>query len=201
MSTGAGRGGGYEASIDEIGDELATGMVGVSWHEGCPVPLSALRLLTMSFWGFDGESHRGELVVHEDVAGGVVSVFGQLFAARFPIRSMDRIERFGGDDEASMAADNTSCFNCREIAGGGPYSIHSWGKAIDINPLENPYIKDGLVLPPAGVDFLDRGQQHPGMIYDGDFVVEAFAAIGFTWGGHWERLLDYQHFEAAVGGT
>ena len=172
-------------------------MIGVSWHPGCPVRISDLRLITMDHWGFDGTSHRGELVVHESVADGLVDVFGQLFAARFPILRMDCIERFDGDDDRSMAADNTSAFNCREIAGGGPYSVHSWGKALDINPLENPYVKDGIVLPAAGAAYLDRDDVRPGMILDGDLVVEAFAAIGFSWGGNWNRLKDYQHFEVA----
>jgi hypothetical protein len=126
-----------------------------------------------------------------------VTVFGRLFTARFPILRMERIDRYGGDDNASMSANNTSSFNCREIAGGGPYSIHSWGKAIDINPVENPYVKGGVVLPPTGTSYLDREHVRPGMIVDGDLVVQAFADIGFSWGGHWERLLDYQHFEVA----
>ena len=186
-----------DSTVEPISDELAEAMVGVSWHPGCPVPVADLCLVTMNHWDFDGLVHRGELVVHADVADDIVTVFRQLFGAQFPIRRMERIERYGGDDGASMAADNTSSFNCREIAGGGPYSIHSWGKAIDINPVENPYIKDGRVLPPSGAPYLDRQDVRQGMIVDGDVVVEAFAAIGFTWGGHWERLLDYQHFEVA----
>ena len=185
----------FEAVVEPISDALAQEMIGVSWHPGCPVPIASLRLITMDHWGFDGQKHRGELVVHEDVADDIVSVFGTLFAARFPILRMDRIEHYDGDDDRSMAADNTSAFNCRAITGGVGYSVHSWGKAIDINPLENPYIRDGVVLPPAGEAYLDRGDVRPGMIVDGDVVVEAFAAIGFDWGGHWDRLLDYQHFE------
>ena len=136
--------------VEPISDELADEMIGVSWHPGCPVPISDLRIITMNHWGFDDLVHRGELVVHADVAEDVVTVFGQLFTARFPILRVERIERYDGDDNTSMAADNTSSFNCREIAGGGPYSVHSWGKAIDINPVENPYIKGGRVLPPSG---------------------------------------------------
>jgi D-alanyl-D-alanine carboxypeptidase len=187
----------FEAAIEPISDELAEEMIGVSWHPGCPVPISALCVITMNHWGFDERSHRGELVVHEDVADDIVTVFGLLFAARFPILRMERIDRYDGDDDASMIANNTSSFNCREIAGGGPFSIHSWGKAIDINPVENPYIKNGVVLPPSGTEYLDRKHVRPGMIVDGDIVVQAFADIGFSWGGHWERLLDYQHFEVA----
>ena len=187
----------FEAVVEPISPTLAEEMTGVSWHPGCPVPIADLRLITMDHWGFDGQPHRGELVVHKTVADGVVSVFGRLFAARFPILRMERIEHFDGDDDASMAADNTSSFNCREITGGSGFSVHSWGMAIDINPVENPYIRDGVVLPPASEAYLDRLDVRPGMIVDGDLVVEAFASIGFTWGGDWERLKDYQHFEIA----
>jgi hypothetical protein len=156
-----------------------------------------LRIIRMPHWGFDGQVHDGELVVHRDVAAAVADVFGTMFAQRFPIARMERVEAYGGDDDASMAADNTSAFNCREITGGGAFSNHSWGTAIDVNPLENPYVKGDVVLPDAGATYLDRGDVRPGMIVDGDVVVTAFAAIGFEWGGHWNRLQDYQHFEAA----
>jgi hypothetical protein len=194
-STNAANDRNFEALVEPISAALAAEMVGVSWHPGCPVPLSDLRLITMDYWDFDGQIRRGELVVHHDIAVGVVGVFAKMFAARFPILRMERIEAYDGDDGASMAADNTSAFNCREITGGSGFSVHSWGKAIDINPLENPYIRDGVVLPRAGEAYLDRTDVRPGMIVDGDFVVEAFTAIGFDWGGDWTRLKDYQHFE------
>jgi hypothetical protein len=111
---------------------------------------------------------------------------------------MQRIEAYGGDDDASMAADNTSAFNCREITGGGAVSNHALGVAIDINPVENPYVRGGDVLPPAGAEYLDREDVRPGMIVEGD-VTAAFDAIGFDWGGRWRSLQDYQHFEAADG--
>jgi hypothetical protein len=187
----------FAHAVDRIDSTLAAQMRSVSWHPGCPVAISELRLVTMNHWGFDGEPHPGELVVHEAVAADVVAVFGQLYAARFPIARMQRIDAYGGDDDASMAADNTSAFNCRVIAGTDSLSIHSWGMAIDINPVENPYVRDDAVQPPASADFLDRDDVRPGMIVDGDAVVQAFAGTGFTWGGHWQRLKDYQHFEIA----
>jgi D-alanyl-D-alanine carboxypeptidase/Putative peptidoglycan binding domain len=185
----------FEAAVEPIGEPLANEMRGVSWRPGCPVPISDLRRITMSHWGFDGQVHTGELVVHHDVADDVVGVFARLFDVGYPIRRMERIERFGGDDDESMAADNTSAFNCRPITGGGALSVHAWGKAIDINPVENPYIKGDIVLPEAGRPFVDRSSSRPGVIVDGDVVVEAFAEIGFVWGGDWTRLKDYQHFE------
>ena len=186
----------FEGSVEPISDSLAEAMTGVSWHPGCPVRIADLRLITMSHRGFDGAVHRGELVVHENVATDIVDVFSQLFDARFPIRRMERIDVYDGDDDASMAADNTAAFNCREITGGETLSVHSWGTAVDINPLENPYVKGEIVLPPSGAAFVDREDVRPGMIVDGDIVVEAFAAIGFSWGGNWDRLKDYQHFES-----
>lgn len=188
----------FRATIEPISPELAQEMIGVSWEEGCPVPIEDLRLVSMNHWGFDDASHDGELVVHEDVAEDVAGVFGQLYEARFPIRRMERIEHYGGSDDASMAADNTSAFNCRAITGGTRYSIHSYGKAIDINTIENPYVSGDLVLPPAGADYLDRDNVRPGMILAKDFVVKAFKKIGFKWGGYWDDPIDYQHFEAKV---
>ena len=175
----------FEASVEPIGEQLAAEMRAVSWRPECPVPISDLRLITMNHWGFDGQVHTGELVVHADVADDIVGVFDRLFDVGYPIRRMERIEHYAGDDDASMAADNTSAFNCRPITGGGAFSVHSWGKAIDINPVENPYVKGDIVLPEAGQPFVDRNSSRPGVIVDGDVVVEAFAAIGFVWGGDW----------------
>jgi len=185
----------FVATIEPLTDSLAAELTGVSWHDGCPVALADLRLVTMPHLGFDGAVHEGELVVHAAVAGDVATVFGGLLARGFPIARMERVESFAGDDDASMAADNTSAFNCREITGGGAFSIHSWGMAIDVNPVRNPYVKGTTVLPTDGLAFLDRTDIRPGMIIADDAVVAAFAAAGFEWGGSWTRLQDYQHFE------
>jgi hypothetical protein len=188
----------FEAAVEPIGESLASEMRGVSWRPGCPVAISDLRRITMSYWGFDGQVNTGELVVHADAADDLVEVFARLFDVGYPIRRMERIEHYGGDDEASMAADNTSAFNCRPITGGGAFSVHAWGRAVDINPVENPYVKGATVLPEAGRPFVDRSSSRPGVIVDGDVVVEGFSAIGFFWGGDWTRLKDYQHFEAGA---
>jgi hypothetical protein len=135
------------------------------------------------------------LVVHEDVAPDVAGVFRRLFQARFPIARMELVDVFGADDRRSMAADNTSGFNCREATGQpGVWSEHSYGRAIDLNPLENPYVAGSTVLPPAGRAFLDRSTPREGMILPGGPVVRAFAAIGWSWGGDYHSLKDYQHF-------
>ena len=164
-----------------------------TYHAGCPVPLSDLRYLRLRYFGFDGQAHTGELVVSARVAGDVVTAFGDLYAARWPIRSMRLVDDFGGNDDASMAADNTSVFNCRAVTGGTSWSEHSYGEAIDLDPLENPYLSGSTVLPPEGAAFLDRPHS-PGVIHAGDAAVEAFAAIGWTWGGTWTSPRDLQHF-------
>ena len=143
--------------------------------------------------------HTGQLVVAERAAPAIVGALRGLFAARFPIRRMELVERYGADDRRSMAADNTSAFNCRRVEGSTSWSAHAYGLAIDINPLENPYIRHGQVLPPAGRAFLDRSRWRPGMIHAGDAVVRAFAAVGWPWGGAWHEPRDYQHFSATGG--
>jgi hypothetical protein len=191
--------GGYRASIRHIDATTAASMTGVSWRRGCPVPLSGLRRVELTYWGFDARPHLGELIVHRDVAAGVVDVFRTLYAAHFPINKMRRVDFYGGSDDASMAADNTSAFNCRPITGSASgFSVHSYGKAIDINTVENPYVKGSTVLPPAGRAYLNRTHVRPGMIVHGDLVWKAFAAHGFRWGGDWTSPHDYQHFEAPI---
>lgn len=171
-------------------------MIGVSWKPGCPVAIDDLRIVTMTYRGFDGRVHLGRLMVNRDVARSVVRSFRAMYAAGFPIRRMELIESYGGSDDASMAADNTSAFNCRPITGTTDrFSIHSYGRAIDINTVENPYVKGSTVLPPAGRDYLDRTDVRPGMIVKDDVTYDAWTAEGFGWGGDYVSLKDYQHFE------
>jgi poly-gamma-glutamate synthesis protein (capsule biosynthesis protein) len=186
----------FTSVIAEITPETAARMT-ASWRPGCPVPLADLRLVTVDVIDFDGTVQTGEMVVHAEVAEGMVEVFGALFAARFPIRQMRLVDEFGADDSASMAADNTSAFNCRPITGGTAWSEHAYGRAIDINPVENPYVVGSRVAPRDGREYRDRPDA-PGVVHDGDVVVQAFAAIGWSWGGYWKppRALDYQHFSA-----
>jgi D-alanyl-D-alanine carboxypeptidase len=176
---------------------MAAEMTGVSWRPGCPVALSDLRLVRLTYWGFDNAPHQGELVAHAQVAPAVVRVFGKLYAARFPIRRMRRVDAYAGNDLDSMADDNTSMFNCRNVYGSTRWSAHAFGRAIDINTVENPYLPGSQVLPPAGAAYLDRRNVRPGMIVSGDVVTQAFAAEGFRWGGDWTPDKDYQHFEVS----
>ena len=169
-----------------------------SWRPGCPVAPGQLRLVRLRVWGFDGHSRLGRLVVHARVTGGVVAVFRRLYQARFPIRRMAPVSAYGGSDDASMAADNTSGFNCRAAVGSASrrWSAHAYGLAIDVNPVENPYLLRGKVLPPAGRAFVDRTRRRPGMAGAGGVLVRAFAAAGWEWGGLWRGSPDYQHFSA-----
>jgi hypothetical protein len=188
----------FAANTSPLDAALRKRMTGKSWHKGCPVGLGKLRLLELSYWGFDGEAHRGRLVVHRRVAADVIAAMRSLFEHRFPIRRMVLIDRYGGDDHRSMAADNTSAFNCRFVADQpGVWSQHAYGLAIDINPVENPYVSPGgSVSPPAGKPFADRSLDEAGMIHDGDATVQAFADQGWGWGGNWRPVKDYQHFSA-----
>jgi hypothetical protein len=166
-----------------------------SYRPGCPVSPAQLRRVEVSYWGFDGKRRVGSIVVRDTAARDVVSVFRRLYAARFPIRRLRLVEAYKGSDDASMAADNTSGFNCRYVSGTRRWSQHAYGLAIDINPVENPFVHGGRVEPPAGRRYLDRTRARPGMIVAGDVVVRAFAAIGWRWGGRWSTP-DYQHFSA-----
>jgi hypothetical protein len=168
-----------------------------SWRPGCPVGLADLRLVTLAYWGFDGAAHTGELVLHRTVASRVVAAMNTLFQARFPIQRMQLVDAYGGSDDASMAANNTSAFNCRTVAGTSRWSQHAYGLAIDINPVQNPYVtSSGSASPPNGAPYVDRSQQLPGMIHPGDVVVQSFAAIGWGWGGNFNTVKDWQHFSA-----
>lgn len=169
-----------------------------SWRPGCPVAPADLRRLELSYWGFDNQPHGGQLVVHASQADALIDVFRRLYDRRFPIRRMELIDVYGGSDDASIAADNTSAFNCRNAVSSGPprWSAHAFGKAIDVNPVENPYVLDGEVLPPAGAPFVDRSYVRPGMAVRGGELVAAFAAAGWSWGGVWSDP-DYQHFSVS----
>jgi Ca2+-binding RTX toxin-like protein len=188
---------GFRPRSSPIDGELRRQMTGRSWRDGCPVPLSELRLIELRHWGFDRDVHNGELVVNEDAVADVTKAMRSVFAHRFPIRRMRLVDAYGADDDRSMRADNTSAFNCRFVAGQpGTWSQHAFGRAIDINPVENPYVSGGHVSPPAGRRFVNRSRDGEGMIHDGDRVVRAFRSVGWEWGGDWRSVRDYQHFSA-----
>jgi hypothetical protein len=172
-----------------------------TYRIGCPVSPAQLRLVHLTYWGFDDRPHAGKIVVAASVAVAVVRVFRSLFEQRFAIRSMRLADDFGGSDPKSMAADNTSGFNCRNAVATGPprWSAHAFGTAIDVNPVENPYVEGGAVQPAAGQPFLDRSQARPGMAEPDGVLNRAFRAAGWQWGGRWTATPDYQHFSATGG--
>ena len=187
--------GGYHARVQPIPPAMRAQMTGVSWHPGCPVGLSDLRLITVTHRGFDGRDHTGRLIANRDAAAALVAVFRRLYAGRFPIRRVEPVDRYGGDDFRSIEADNTSSFNCRNATGSTRWSNHAYGRAIDVNPIENPYVSGGTTSHPASRVYLDRARHLRGTAYEGGALVEAFRSVGWGWGGTWSgSVRDYQHF-------
>ena len=187
----------FRGSISRIDAAQAKRMTGVSWRPGCPVHLRDLRLLRMSHRRFDGTVGQGRLVVHRDVARAVLSVFRRLYQAGFPLRRVVPVDAYGGSDFRSIEADNTSAFNCRTVEGTTRWSEHAYGRALDLNPIENPYVSGGRTSHPASVPYLDRTRRGPGMAVEGGALVRAFDRIGWGWGGRWSGTKDYQHFSAS----
>ncbi len=175
--------------------------LGKSWHPGCPVGPSQLRNVTVSYVGFDGRAHTGTLVVNRAVVANVRTVFRTLYAKRFPVRRIEPVAKYGGSDDRSMAADNTSAFNCRYAVAPGPkhWSVHAYGEAIDVNTVENPYVEGSTVMPKAGRAYTDRSHYRKGMAVAGGVLVRAFASVGWLWGGRWSSSPDYQHFSSTGG--
>jgi hypothetical protein len=170
-------------------------MRGVSYPDDAEVKLSDLRYLRLSYVDFEGVDQIGELVCNQAIADDLLAIFKALYEARYPIRSIRLIDDFGGDDEASMAADNTSCFNYRRKTGMRELSKHARGLAVDINPFENPYVRPSRVRPADAAAFADRTKDFPHKIDKDDLCYRLFREHGFSWGGTWRSVRDYQHFE------
>ena len=191
----------FNGSIERIDRDLRKRITGNSWHRGCPVPIRNLRLLRVRHWNFKRQVDRGYLIIHADSSRSMLRVMRGLFRQRFAIRRMRLVDAYGSNDRRSMRADNTSAFNCREIAGRpGVCSEHAYGRAIDINPVENPYVTPtGYVSPPNGAPFADRRPHRKGMVSANGKVVKIFARNGWQWGGNWFGTKDYQHFSVSGG--
>ncbi|HUG32545.1 MAG TPA: M15 family metallopeptidase [Acidimicrobiia bacterium] len=181
----------FESTIEAIPPAV---LARSSWQEGCPVVSEDLRYLTMSHYGFDGELHTGEMIVNAAVAEDVAEVFARLHEARYPIEQMRVIRADEVDDQPTGDWNETTSFVCRPAVGSENWSQHAFGLAIDVNPFHNPYQRGDLVIPELASAYTDRDQMRPGMIFGGDVVVEAFADIGWTWGGDWSTLKDWMHF-------
>lgn len=187
-------------SVSELGAEGFARIDGASWKDGCPVPAGDLRLLRLTYAGFDGFSHTGELICHYKVSDELLEIFRELYEIGFPIERVRLIDAYGADDALSMEDNNTSAFNYRTVSGTSRLSMHAYGLAVDINPVQNPYVEGGgsYVSPQGGRDYLDRGDVRPGMIVRGDAAHGAFASRGWAWGGDWKYQIDYQHFQKNV---
>lgn len=171
--------------------------LGTTWRPGCPLAPERLRRVAVNHIGFDAEIRRGELIVHEDLVAEVIAIFEQLRQLRYPIEKMRNVDEYpAAGDELSMQDNNTSAFNCRDIPGTGRWSEHAYGRAIDVNPLLNPYIgRTGAFEPENAGPYLDRNRIDPGLLHDGDPAVRVFTDRGWRWGGYWRTPKDYQHFE------
>jgi D-alanyl-D-alanine carboxypeptidase len=171
-------------------------------NAGAPVGCDRLRLLSFAYLGFDGQTHPdAELVVLDAVADHVLAIFVALRERGFPIAGVKLMDAFNGNDDAAIAANNTSSFNVRAVAGSGNISLHSYGVAIDLNPVQNPYVirtTNGLIVEPRSAGaYANRRNQRPGMA---EPVIALFAAHGFAeWGGRWANPTDYQHFQVGRG--
>jgi hypothetical protein len=171
--------------------------LGASWRPGCPVGPQQLRRVDVDYLGFDGQTHRGALIVHVDLVADVEAIFIDLRRLSYPIERMRTVDHYpNADDELSMRDNNTSAFNCRIIPGTERWSEHAYGRAIDLNPLLNPYVgRTGAFQPGNAGPYLDRSRRDPALLHDGDPAVRAFTDRGWAWGGYWRTVKDYQHFE------
>ncbi|MGJ0560734.1 M15 family metallopeptidase [Methylocystis sp.] len=189
---------GAKATIEPIPDAVWAYMQGRSWRAELPCPgRNALVLLRVPYLDFNGNAQTGSLIVAKSVAKAVAAAFEEIYDSRkFRIYRMSLIDEFGGDDARSMAANNTSAFNCR-TTDRGAMSRHAYGMAVDINPVQNPYREGNLTEPEAGRAYDEPSERRSdivGIIVDGGVVTRAFARQGWRWGGHWKRSIDYQHF-------
>ncbi|WP_253295486.1 M15 family metallopeptidase [Roseburia sp. MSJ-14] len=186
----------------EISPDIQNRIMGSSYQENEDIALSELRYLRVLYYGFDGETHIGEMIVNEKIAQDVLEIMQELYENQYPIEKMVLIDEYNADDEAAMEDNNTSAFNYRKINGSTKLSKHSMGLAIDINPRFNPCVKtiNGAlsVEPINGEAYTDRTQEFPYKITKEDLCYQLFIEHGFTWGGSWNSLKDYQHFEKDI---
>ncbi len=185
---------------EPIPDDVFARMQGKSYPKGCRVSRSSLRYVRLLHHDVDGKVRMGELVCNKQIASDVLQVFRKLYDEGYAIHSVRLIDDFGADDERSMRANNTSCFCYREVKGSRKLSAHALGMAIDLNPLYNPYYRrhrDGKVTvqPSNALEYCDRNGHYPYKITRADLAYRLFVGLGFSWGGAWRTVKDYQHFE------
>jgi hypothetical protein len=184
-------GSGFAAVVGRVPEDV---LARSTWQPGCPVTADDLAYVRLAFWGFDDRRHTGELLLNRAVADDVVRVFRVLYRARFPVEEMRVTTRAELDAPPTGDGNDTGSFVCRPTVGATSYSQHAYGLAVDLDPFQNPYARGDLVLPELASTYLDRDRVRPGMVTPDGVVVRAFASIGWTWGGTWRSLKDYQHF-------
>lgn len=186
-------------TISPITEDIRQRIWNKSYPSTCGYDLNNLAYLNVLYYNFDHVICKGELIVNVMIAPAVQAIFQELFEQQYPIEQITLVDAFDGDDNRSMAANNSSAFNYRFIDSTTILSNHSHGLAIDINPLYNPYIKEvhgkERILPIEGAPYVDRTIDHPYYIKKGDICYNTFIRHGFSWGGEWEHSKDYQHFE------
>ena len=175
-------------------------MEGRSFPKDCTVNRQSLRYVRLLHVDVDGRTRLGEMVCNKSIAADVIDIFRELYRQRYPIHSIKLIDDFNADDEQSMRANNTSSFCFRKVTGSKKLSAHAMGKAIDVNPLYNPYYHRSpsgkiTVQPTTATKYVDRAATFPYKITKTDLMYRLFVARGFKWGGAWNRVKDYQHFE------
>jgi hypothetical protein len=189
------------SNIKLIDEKYANKMLGLTYHKECPVSLDELRIVNVKYLGFDNNIYWGDIIVHKDLAFEVSEIFKELFEISYAIKQIIPIEKYNGDDFASIEADNTSAFNCRKAEGSQKYSKHSYGKAIDLNPLENPYVySNGTTSHEASQKYLirksnDDSIENKAVLTSSSKAVQIFKKYGWKWGGDWKNIKDYQHFQ------
>lgn len=182
-----------------ITDDVKTRINGLSYKSDCTVPYEDLRYVSVLYEDFNGETQIGEIICNKAIAQDLVEIFYELYLNHYQIDKIRLIDEYDADDDLSCEANNTSCFNFRKVYGSNNLSKHALGLAIDINPFQNPYITypDGVerISPPGSEPYADRNSGLPHIITEDDLCYQLFTAHGFTWGGHWRTLKDYQHFQ------
>lgn len=183
------------ATVDTLTDSQFAAISGVSFHEGCGITRRDLRIITLRHKDARGRDHTGRMIANARIAGKLAAIFDKLYRAGYPIERVSPIDEYGASDRRSMEANNTSCLNCRRIAGSRSLSRHALGLAVDINPLYNPDVRRGRANPRAGQPYADRSRAFDYKITRGDLLHRLMTAAGFQWGGAWRSHQDYQHFE------
>lgn len=185
-------------TIEPIPSDLIKDMEKGNPIDSNSIDYDRLRLVTVTHYGFDHDYHQGQLIVHREVAHDIIEIFKEVLEIEYPIEKIKLLEEYGYSDRDSMADNNSSAFNFRTQTNSDVLSMHAYGLAIDINPVQNPYVYGDYFLPTNAMLYLDRSKSTQGMIQKGDALYHAFVSRGWTWGGDWTHLQDYQHFEKRI---